>query len=54
MKTVRIRLLGGPSNIPPHERERTVHPADLDDRVRVPLLVGYEHFYYAGEDEAEA
>ena len=53
MKSVRIRLVGGPPDIPLQDRERTLQPEDLDDHVRVPYLAGYEHFFYAGADSTE-
>lgn len=44
MQEIRIRLCGGPEEIPDEERNLTV-PADYNpDKVRVRFLAGYEHF----------
>ena len=48
MTDIRIRLHGGPADIPPQHRERSIAPQDLDDHVRIGFRAGYEHFQYAG------
>lgn len=50
MQNVRVRLLGGPAEILPEQRIRSVAPEDLDDHIRVPFRAGYEHFLYTGTD----
>ncbi|MDQ1005750.1 hypothetical protein QFZ82_007930 [Streptomyces sp. V4I23] len=56
MPTIHIRLVGGPAAFPQEQRDRTVTPEsleELDDRVRVRFLAGWEHFEYTGDESAD-